>query len=49
MIDGSLYSQIFRDWQALEQAAREKRGDFEERGWSGTFQQNASQLFQLIF
>lgn len=34
MIDGSLYhSQIFRDWPALEQAAREKRGDFEERGW----------------
>jgi hypothetical protein len=35
MIDGeSRHSQLFRDWQLLEQAAREKRADFEERGWS---------------
>jgi hypothetical protein len=34
MIDATLYhSQIFRDWPSLEQAAREKRGDFEDRGW----------------
>jgi hypothetical protein len=33
-IDDSLYfSQVFRDWPSLEQAAREKRGDFDERGW----------------
>ena len=30
MIDGELrHSQLFRDWQSLEQAAQEKRGDFE--------------------
>ena len=34
-IDATLYhSQIFRDRQSLEQAAREKRGDFESRGWT---------------
>ena len=34
MIDATLYhSQIYRDWPSLEQAAREKRGDFEARGW----------------
>ncbi len=32
--DDSLYrSQIFRDWQLLEQAATEKETDFVERGW----------------
>jgi hypothetical protein len=34
MIDGELrHSQLFRDWTLLQQAAREKRGDFEARGW----------------
>jgi hypothetical protein len=34
MIDDTLYfSQIFRDWPLLGQAAREKRSDFESRGW----------------
>ena len=33
MIDATLYhSQIFRDWPSLEQAANEKRCDFEARG-----------------
>ena len=35
MIDGELrHSQIFREWQSLEQAAPEKRAEFEQRGWS---------------
>jgi hypothetical protein len=35
MIDGGLrHSQLFRDWQLLEQAAQAKRADFEARGWS---------------
>ena len=34
MIDATLYhSQIYRDWPSLEQAASEKRGEFETRGW----------------
>jgi hypothetical protein len=34
-IDGELhYSRLFRDWVSLEQAARGKRGDFENRGWT---------------
>jgi hypothetical protein len=33
-IDATLYhSHVFRDWASLEQAAREKRSDFEARGW----------------
>jgi hypothetical protein len=33
-IDGELhYSDRFTVWAELETAAREKRGDFEERGW----------------
>jgi hypothetical protein len=33
-INGELhYSQRFKVWAELEQAAREKRRDFEERGW----------------
>jgi hypothetical protein len=33
-IDGTLYhSQMYRDWEQLEQSANEKRGDFEARGW----------------
>jgi hypothetical protein len=33
-IDGELYySHRFTVWDELEQAAREKRGDFEARGW----------------
>jgi len=36
MIDGELrHSQIFRDWPSLEQAAEEKRGDFEGEGLGG--------------
>ena len=35
VIDGELrHSQIFREWQSLEQAAPEKRAEFEQRGWS---------------
>jgi hypothetical protein len=33
-IDGELYySHRFTAWEPLEQAAREKKADFEERGW----------------
>ena len=33
-IDGELrHSQMFREWQLLEQAATEKKTDFLERGW----------------
>jgi hypothetical protein len=31
--DTLYFSQIFRPWEPLEQAAREKKTDFEERGW----------------
>jgi hypothetical protein len=31
--DTLYFSQIFRAWEPLEQAAREKKVDFEERGW----------------
>ena len=34
MIDATLYySQVFRDWPSLEQAAGQKKTDFLERGW----------------
>jgi hypothetical protein len=36
-IDGMLYhSQVFRQWSSLEQAAREKKADFLDRGWQQT-------------
>ncbi len=39
MIDGELrHSQVFRDWRLLEQAACEKRAEFELRGWLETVQ-----------
>jgi hypothetical protein len=35
MIDDTLYfSQLFRDWPSLEQAAAEKRAHFQSRGWT---------------
>jgi hypothetical protein len=32
-IDGELYSHRFTAWEPLEQAAQEKKADFETRGW----------------
>jgi hypothetical protein len=34
-VDDNLYfSQIFKAWEPLEQLAREKRSEFEAKGWS---------------
>ncbi len=35
LIDGELrHSQLYRDWQLLEQAAQTKRAEFKQRGWA---------------